>query len=161
MHSDLETRLHADHALELKLWLRLLTCTQLIERQVRSRLREEFDTTLPRFDLMSQLERSPQGLKMNELSRRLMVTGGNVTSITDQLVSEGLVERLPVTGDRRAFLVRLTAAGHDSFKHMAAQHELWIAQALGGLEDKDMKSLHRLLGLLKTSASVTPEEETA
>ena len=75
----------AEHPQALRLWLRMLTCTQLIETQVRTQLREQFDTTLPRFDLMAQLERAPEGLKMNELSRRMMVTGGNVTAITDQI----------------------------------------------------------------------------
>ena len=150
---DIEARAHADHATALRLWLRLLSCTQLIEREVRTALREQFDTTLPRFDLMAQLERAPQGLKMNELSRRMMVTGGNVTGITDQLVAEGLVERLNVEGDRRAFLVRLTAAGRASFADMARAHEGWIVQAFGDLSDKDMASLHKLLGRVKHTAS--------
>ncbi len=150
--SDLETRLHTDHADELRLWLRLLTCTQLIERNVRAALREKFDTTLPRFDLMAQLERAPHGLKMNELSRRLMVTGGNITGITDQLVNEGLVERLSVKGDRRAYLVRLTDAGRSSFETMAHAHEVWITQAFEGLGEKDMAHLHKLLGRVKDSA---------
>jgi DNA-binding MarR family transcriptional regulator len=149
---DLEARLHADHAQELRLWLRMLTCTQLIERNIRSALREKFETTLPRFDLMAQLERSPQGLKMSELSRRLMVTGGNITGITDQLVSEGLVERQSVEGDRRAYLVRLTAAGHTSFAEMAREHEDWIAQAFAGLEAKEIAQLYKLLGRVKDSA---------
>lgn len=150
--SDLETRLHTDHAAELRLWLRMLTCTQLIERNIRSALREKFDTTLPRFDLMAQLERAPQGLKMNELSRRLMVTGGNITGITDQLVQEGLVERMNVEGDRRAYLVRLTPEGRASFKNMAREHEGWITQAFDGLGKKDMAQLHKLLGNVKDSA---------
>jgi DNA-binding MarR family transcriptional regulator len=150
--SDLETRLHTDHADELRLWLRLLTCTQLIERNIRSALREKFDTTLPRFDLMAQLERAPQGLKMNELSRRLMVTGGNITGITDQLVQEGLVERLSVQGDRRAYLVRLTPTGRASFEAMAHAHEAWITQAFDGLGQKDIAQLHKLLGRVKDSA---------
>ena len=82
---DLEARAHAEHPDELRLWLRLLTCTQLIEKQVRTDLREQWGTTLPRFDLMAQLEREPEGMRMNELSRRMMVTGGNITGITDQL----------------------------------------------------------------------------
>ena len=150
--SDLETRLHTDHATELRLWLRMLTCTQMIERNVRTALREKFDTTLPRFDLMAQLERAPQGLKMNELSRRLMVTGGNITGITDQLVQEGLVERMNVEGDRRAYLVRLTASGRESFANMAAEHEQWIREAFDGLGKKDMAHLHKLLGSVKDSA---------
>jgi DNA-binding MarR family transcriptional regulator len=121
---DMEARAHSEHPEALRLWLRLLTCTQLVEKQVRGALREQFDTTLPRFDLMAQLERVPEGLRMNELSRRLMVTGGNVTGITDQLVAEGLVERMEVAGDRRAYRVRLTARGRQSFHAMARAHEL-------------------------------------
>jgi DNA-binding MarR family transcriptional regulator len=129
---DMEARGHSEHPEALRLWLRMLTCTQLVEKQVRTQLREQFDTTLPRFDLMAQLERSPEGLKMNELSRRMMVTGGNVTGITDQLVAEGLVERVDVEGDRRAYRVRLTPRGRKLFDEMASEHEAWIVAAFEG-----------------------------
>ena len=152
---DMEARGHSEHPEALRLWLRLLTCTQLIEKQVRAELRERFDTTLPRFDLMSQLERSPDGLKMNELSRRMMVTGGNITGITDQLVTEGLVERLEVAGDRRAFRVRLTALGRKSFEDMARQHEGWIVDAFSGLSAREINALHTLLGKVKQHHSGT------
>ncbi|MFC7407537.1 MarR family winged helix-turn-helix transcriptional regulator [Hydrogenophaga atypica] len=146
---DLEARAHSEHPEALRLWLRLLTCAQLIEKQVRTGLREGFDTTLPRFDLMAQLERHPEGLKMKELSRRLMVTGGNITGITDQLVTEGLVERLEVEGDRRAWRVRLTPRGHSMFSAMAQQHEAWIVQAFESLQPREVEQLHRLLGKVK------------
>jgi DNA-binding MarR family transcriptional regulator len=146
---DLEARAHSEHPEELRLWLRLLTCTQLIEKQVRNELREQFGTTLPRFDLMSQLERAPDGLKMNELSRRMMVTGGNITGITDQLVTEGLVERVDVEGDRRAWRVRLTPRGRRLFDDMAQQHEAWIVDAFAALNAKEIAQLHKLLGKVK------------
>jgi DNA-binding MarR family transcriptional regulator len=146
---DLEARAHSEHPEELRLWLRLLTCTQLIEKQVRNELREQFGTTLPRFDLMSQLERAPDGLKMNELSRRMMVTGGNITGITDQLVAEGLVERVDVEGDRRAWRVRLTPRGRRLFNDMAQQHEAWIVDAFAALNAKEIAQLHKLLGKVK------------
>ncbi|HEX5738360.1 MAG TPA: MarR family transcriptional regulator [Hydrogenophaga sp.] len=146
---DLEARAHSEHAHELRLWLRLLTCSQLIEKRVRTGLREQFDTTLPRFDLMAQLERHPAGLKMKELSHRLMVTGGNITGITDQLVAEGLVERMEVEGDRRAFRVRLTDRGRASFASMAQHHEQWIVAAFEGLGVRELDQLYRLLGKVK------------
>jgi len=146
---DLEARAHEDHHNALRLWLRLLTCTQLIEQQVRSRLRDRFETTLPRFDLMAQLERSPDGLKMNELSRRMMVTGGNVTGITDQLEAEGMVQRVPLQGDRRALLIRLTPTGKKAFAEMARVHEGWIVESLAGLTEREVETLHRLLGKVK------------
>src|SRR6476469_9561843 len=135
---DMEARAHSEHPEALRLWLRMLTCTQLVEKELRGRLRGQFDTTLPRFDLMAQLERAPDGLKMNELSRRMMVTGGNVTGITDQLVAEGLVDRVGVEGDRRAYRVRLTSKGRKSFNDMARQHEGWIVEAFSALSEKDM-----------------------
>ncbi|MES2941066.1 MAG: MarR family transcriptional regulator [Pseudomonadota bacterium] len=149
---DMEARAHSEHPEALRLWLRLLTCTQIVEKDVRARLRERFDTTLPRFDLMAQLERAPEGLKMNELSRRMMVTGGNVTGITDQLVAEGLVERIDVAGDRRAYRVRLTPKGRKLFNEMARQHESWIVDAFAGLNAKDIATLYRLLGKVKDHA---------
>jgi DNA-binding MarR family transcriptional regulator len=140
-----------DHS-ALRIWLRLLTCTQLIERRVRSGLREEFGTTLPRFDLMAQLERHRDGLKMNELSRLLMVTGGNITAIVDQLEKEGLVERLDDSADRRAWLIRLTAAGEKSFTEMARAHEQWVVELLAGLTRKEHDELLKLLAKLKQHA---------
>lgn len=146
---DLEARVHSAHPEALRLWLRLLTCTQLIEKQVRTGLRDEFNTTLPRFDLMAQLEREPQGMKMTELSRRMMVTSGNITPVTDQLVNEGLLERLSVEGDRRAWLIRLTPQGRALFKKMAKRHEVWIVQAFGTLSSEEVQHLHALLGRVK------------
>ena len=149
---DMEARAHSEHPQALRLWLRMLTCTQLVEKEVRTRLREQFGTTLPRFDLMAQLERSPEGLKMSELSRRMMVTGGNVTGITDQLVAEGLVDRIDVEGDRRAWRVRLTPRGRKLFNEMAREHEAWILEAFDGLTERDVANLHRLLGKVKDAA---------
>jgi len=140
-----------DHS-ALRIWLRLLTCTQLIERRVRSNLREQFATTLPRFDLMAQLERYKRGLKMSELSRLLMVTGGNVTGIVDQLEKEGLVERLDEPADRRAFRIRLTRAGEKIFAEMARAHEEWVVELLSGLSRREADDLLKLLAKLKSHA---------
>ena len=159
---DQEARLDgvptAEHPQALRLWLRLLTCTQLVEKRVRGGLRASFDTTLPRFDLMAQLERSRDGLKMNELSRRMMVTGGNVTGITDQLVAEDLVERVAVDGDRRAYRVRLTAKGRRVFGDMALAHEAWVVDAFSNLSRSETDTLHRLLGKVKQHTQAVTKE---
>lgn len=150
---DHETRAHGDDHAALRLWLRLLTCTNLIETAIRAELRGAFDVTLPRFDLMAQLYRHPDGLKMGELSQRLMVTGGNVTGIADQLAREGLISREPDASDRRAWRVSLTPAGRKSFARMAEHHEAWVAGLMKGLGDADRDLLHTLLGRLKTAVS--------
>lgn len=139
-----------DHT-SLRLWLRLLTCTTLIENRVRGQLRTEFETTLPRFDLMAQLARNPDGLKMGELSQCMMVSGGNITGITDQLEKDGLVERVTLPGDRRAWQVRLTQAGRESFDVMAVEHEAWIIGMMGSLTVQEQQQLYTLLGKLKQS----------
>jgi DNA-binding MarR family transcriptional regulator len=150
---DRESRAsRADHE-ALRLWLRLLTCTSLMEAAVRAELRHDFDCTLPRFDLMAQLERNPDGLRMGELSKRLMVTGGNVTGITDQLVREGLVTRAAPPDDRRAFVVRLTSAGRKHFLRMAESHEAWVVKLVSGLSVPERRQLFELLAKLKKSVT--------
>ena len=129
----------------LRLWLRLLKLTGQIERELRQRLRDEHDTTLPRFDVMAALHRFPGGLKMSELSNTLRVSNGNVTGIVDRLAEEGLVERVAVAGDRRAQLARLSAAGHSRFETMAAAHEAWIDELLGGISAQDAEAVIGLL----------------
>jgi DNA-binding MarR family transcriptional regulator len=127
----------------------MLSCTVKIENEIRGRLRSEFGITLPRFDLMAQLERHPEGLRMGELSQRMMVTGGNVTGITDQLQRENLVERVSDPGDRRAYSVRLTAAGRRTFRKMARVHEDWIVELLDGVPPSEKEKLIDLLSRLK------------
>ncbi len=149
IEKDLETRLANDHHQAIKLWLRMLTCTNRITSKIRSRLRENFNTTLPRFDLLAQLERHPEGLKMSELSKRMMVTTGNVTGITDQLEAEGLVRREVDPSDRRSFVVKLTPEGRRLFGEMAAVHEGWVIELFEGLSSEEKETLYALLGKLK------------
>jgi DNA-binding MarR family transcriptional regulator len=148
-NADAETRVRDDHHLSVRLWLRMLACTNRIENAVRQNLQTKFETTLPRFDLMAQLERAPRGLKMSELSQRMMVTGGNVTGITDGLEKDGLVVREVDPTDRRVFYVKLSADGQRQFRRMAAEHEQWIIELFEGMSVKNKKQLAELLGELK------------
>jgi DNA-binding MarR family transcriptional regulator len=137
-----------DHA-SLKLWLRLLACTTQVETEIRRRLRSRFGISLARFDFMAQLYRHRQGLKMKALSRCLMVTGGNVTGLTDELERDELVRRKPDPADRRSSLVRLTPKGRRTFETMAKEHERWILELLGSLDAATVQHLYRSLGTLR------------
>ncbi|PJJ21877.1 DNA-binding transcriptional regulator, MarR family [Janthinobacterium sp. OK676] len=152
---DLASRLTQDHHQSLKLWLRMLSCTVKIENEVRTRLRATFGITLPRFDLMAQLERFPDGLRMGELSKRMMVTGGNITGITDQLEQEKLVVRVVDPKDRRSYSVKLTPAGRRAFDEMARVHEGWIAELLHGVTPDDKTQLIDLLSHMKQQLNDT------
>lgn len=138
----------ADHA-ALKLWLRMLACTTQIEDEIRRRLRTRFDISLPRFDYMAQLYRQPAGLKMSELSRFLMVTGGNVTGVTDELVREGMVSRQNSPTDRRTWIVCLTPKGRETFESMAKEHEQWILELFSGMDAPTVQTLYSQLGALR------------
>ncbi len=152
---DAETKaveMPEDHREELRLWLRLLTCTALIEGDVRRRLRERFDVTLPRFDLMAQLDKAPDGMTLSDLSKRMMVSNGNLTGLVDRLVASGHIVRTVSPTDRRATVISLTDSGRAEFRAMAAEHELWIADLFGDLTARDRDDLMRLLGKTKLSA---------
>jgi DNA-binding MarR family transcriptional regulator len=152
---DAETKVTerpGDHESELRLWLRLLTCTTLIEGEIRRRLRQEFDVTLPRFDFMAQLDKSPGGMTLGELSRRMMVSNGNVTGLSERLVALGLLDRRQSPSDRRAQLVSLTQEGRRAFRAMARAHAGWIAEIFSDLTSADADALMRLLARAKASA---------
>ena len=110
----------------LRLWLRVLKATRAVESEIRENLRNDFATTLPRFDVMAALMQHQKGLKMSQLSGVLKVSNGNVTGIIERLVEDGHVLREAVPGDRRASLVRMTDQGRDEFTRQAAAHEAWI-----------------------------------
>ena len=148
---DFESGLTQDDRLDLRTWLRLLTCANMIEGEVRARLRSEFDITLARFDLLAQLDRAGHGLSMGELSRRLMGTNGNVTALIDRLVGEDLVVRRADPDDRRTQIIELTAAGRRAFARMSDAHARWITGLFDELDRKTLAALYRNLGALKTS----------
>jgi DNA-binding MarR family transcriptional regulator len=161
---DSETKaveLPEDHGSELRLWLRLLTCTTLIEGEVRSRLRERFNVTLPRFDLMAQLDKVPEGMTLSDISKRMMVSNGNVTGLVERLVESGYLDRRTSEFDRRVQVIRLTKIGRAEFRKMAAEHETWIADMFSDLTRKDVRELMRLLAKAKLSAQKTAARRTS
>jgi len=156
-----EARMQQHDHIDVRLWLRLFSCSMQVEQQIRQKLRQRFDMTLSRFDFMAQLDRYPEGLRMNVLSRYLMVTGGNVTGLTDQLVKEGLVERVQDAQDRRSWLVRLTDKGRKQFAAMAEEHEQWLAHLFEGLDKPSKEALYAQLGALRlhlVQRQSTPQE---
>lgn len=161
-HGDLETGLTSDDRLDLRTWMRLLTCANMIESEVRARLRTEFDITIARFDLLAQLDRTSQtgdgGLTMGELSRRLMVTNGNVTSLIDRLVDENLITRRADPDDRRTQIIELTAGGKRIFRKMSAAHAGWISELFDGVDRKTLETLHDNLAGLKASLNAPGDD---
>jgi DNA-binding MarR family transcriptional regulator len=147
----------------VKTWLRLLSCTTQIETEIRRRLRLHFDMTLPRFDYLAQLHRfhqeQPEGLRMSALSRYLMVTGGNVTSLTDELEKSGYVTRQVDPEDRRSTRIALTTRGKRAFERVAEEHERWVIELLAGLDAGDGEQLHALLGRLRLSLTRRLQDE--
>lgn len=144
----------------LRLWLRILKVQRILERELRERLRVEFDTTLPRFDVLAALHRAAlhragDGLTMGELSGVLRVSNGNVTGIVDRLVGDGLVVRVPVAGDRRAMVVRLTARGVEHFAELAKAHEAWVGDLLGSVDQEEAEVLTEALAAIGQSLEGT------
>lgn len=141
----------------LRLWLRLLTVSRRIETQLRDNFRTEFETTLPRFDVLAALDRHSDGLKMSELSVVLRVSNGNITGIIDRLVEDGHAKRLAVPGDRRASRVCLTRAGKTQFQYLAQAHEKWLDDLLSGFSSQEASEMSQRLKMLQDQISKTVE----
>jgi DNA-binding MarR family transcriptional regulator len=141
----------------LRLWLRLFTTSALIERRLGSALKKRFGSSLPRFDLLAQLDRAPEGLGMTELSERLLVTGGNVTWLVRTLARDGYVVRERAAHDARAAVVRLTPAGRTHFAAMARAHERWVDALLASVPPAARLALDSHLATLKRDVAHHPE----
>jgi DNA-binding MarR family transcriptional regulator len=153
-----EARVQSTDHSAVRLWLRLLSCSTQVEQVIRTRLRERFDITLPRFDYLAQLERYPSGLRLTNLSRNLMVTGGNVTLLTEQLVADGWVVRTVDALDRRSAIVSLTPEGRAHFLQMAAEHEQWLVELFARFDGAHREILYEQLGRLR--AQLAPRGTT-
>lgn len=138
---------------ELRMWVRLLACAKIGEKQLRRRFEDEFQTTLPRFDVLAALHRAPEGLRMSALSRALLVSNGNVTLVVRQLQENGLVETHINPKDARSAIVSLTAAGKQRFMILAEAHHRWISEIFDGVSESDMDMLAQLLGRVRSELS--------
>ena len=160
MPDELSSR-HDEAPSPVRLWLRLLSCTMLIERRLAGGLRRQFGTTLARFDLLAQLAHARDakldGLTMSELSRRLMVSNGNVTGLVSRLVREGLITRRTSMADRRAQIVCLTPKGEQALRSMIPEHHTWLAELFADVQPEERKQLYELIGALKTAVEAAPD----
>jgi DNA-binding MarR family transcriptional regulator len=145
-----DARRDTDSKARLRLWVRLLRATRMIEAETRERLKAQFNLTMPRFDVMAALYRKPGGMLMSEISRFLLVSNGNVTGIVERLAADGLVVRAQRDGDRRTSFVRLTAKGRAAFAEMSAAHEAWIDQLLGGIAVREAELLSAKLNSFRS-----------
>ena len=157
LSEERQDEVSSDIQLDLRTWLKLLTCTTLISGELRRQLREQFDFTLPRFDMLAQLDREPGGLRLGELSKRMMVTNGNLIGLVERLVQEGLVKRETDPQDRRAFIVRLSRAGKTKFAAYAKENERLVLSLFDEVDPKTVRALMDNLALLKASAGRTAE----
>ena len=161
VEGDNKTEDGADNRAQIRLWLRLLACTSLIGTELRRQFREEFDFTMPRFDVLAQLDREPGGLVLGELPKRLMVSAGNLTPIVDRLVEDGYITRTPSPLDRRVQIVCMTVEGRRAFRRMAKKHGLWLASLLAAFPKERLEGLVNELDELKNavkSATQQPRE---
>lgn len=144
---------------DVRVWLRLLSCSTIIEKRLRRRFVEQYDTTLPRFDVLAALEREPDGVTMGDLSRALLVSNGNVTALVRQLETQGYVVSRQAPDDRRSSIVALTPAGRAHFDELAAAHHGWIKGMFAGMDREEQAALYALLATLKASIAAEDQDE--
>ena len=144
---------------QLRLWLRMLSITKMVSQEIRRRLRVEFGATLPQFDLLAQLYREPDGLRLSDLSRRTMVTNGNITGLADRLEADGLIVREMLNGDKRVTVAKLTRRGRETFAVMAKAHESWQRELMADVDEETVAASLKLLATVKASVSRRLVEE--
>src|SRR6185369_6281653 len=86
--------------------IKLMRASDLIERQIRESL-SLADLTPSQLGVMECLLHLGPMIQ-SDLALKLLKTGGNITMVVDNLEKKGLIDRSPVQGDRRSYLIKLT-----------------------------------------------------
>ncbi len=134
--------------IDTSLWVRLLTCHNLVLTELRKNF--EGECTLARFDLVANLDQE-DGQTLAALSRRMLVTAGNLTGLVDRAERDGVVVRKADPRDGRLVRVYLTHKGQRLAKELVPAHGAQVAKLLGGLDVSERRELRRLLGKLRDS----------
>ena len=133
------------------LWLVLMKAHRTLER-LATRSIKSSDVGLSDFAVMEMLlHKGPQ--IVNEIGHRVELTSGAITTAVDRLASRGLVKREAHSSDRRARVVRLTAAGERHAAKIFATHKAAMDLAAKGLSKTERAMLIELLKKLGTSAA--------
>jgi DNA-binding MarR family transcriptional regulator len=90
-------------------------------------------------------EEGQSGLRLTDLSDRLLIRPPSVTGAVDRLERAGLVARDQATIDQRSKLVGLTPKGRELIQRIMAVHGQQIVRVLGGLTKREQAEFHRLL----------------
>src|SRR5437764_11380462 len=102
------------------LWLVMMKAHRAL-KLLATRSIESSQMGLSDFAVMEMLlHKGPQ--PVNEIGRRIDLTSGAITTAVDRLESRGLVTREAHATDRRARIVRLTAAGKQQAAKVFASH---------------------------------------
>lgn len=134
-----------EEAQHRRAWLGLVRCFSSIERVLMRRLSDEFNSSLPRYDVLTALALAPEALTMGELASMLMVTKGNITGVVARLKKEGLVRKAASETDRRVQSVTMTKKGRELWGAMHAHYDRTVAEVLSGQSREDLRALTQVL----------------
>lgn len=157
--SDRAARLSADKPQELA--FRALVRTMGLLDRVMQPYFAQFGISGTKWGALRALHRAEAeghaGLRMTELSERLLVRPPSVTGVVDRLERDGLVARDAALEDLRAKLVRLTAKGRRLVEQVLAGHAGQIAEFMSGLKSAEQVELMRLLERLSGHLEIVAE----
>ena len=139
-------------------WLSLVRCFSSIERVLMQHFADEYNSSLPRYDVLTALALSPGGLTMGELASMLMVTKGNITGVVRRLKTDGLVRKVTSKVDRRVQSVTISAKGKRLWDKMHADYDRIISEILSGQSNKDLRALARFLEQTRVAVLKQTEE---
>ncbi|MBL1215224.1 MAG: MarR family transcriptional regulator [Ignavibacteriae bacterium] len=129
--------------LALDTWVKLARAYSSLNKKSLENIRA-FGLTQPQFGVIEALGHLGP-MKIGVLCAKMLVSGGNMTLVLDNLEKLGLIERVHSKEDRRAIVIQLTKKGDSLFKKIFSNHAVFISELMGVLDEKEQKELGKLL----------------
>ena len=129
--------------LALDTWVKLARASSSFNKKSLENIRS-FGLTQPQFGVIEALGHLGP-MKIGVLCNKMLVSGGNMTLVLDNLEKIELIERVHSREDRRAILIQLTEKGHSLFTKVFSNHAEFIYSLMAVLTEKEQKELGKLL----------------
>lgn len=142
--------------LSLKTWVKLARSFNTINKVVNEEI-NTYGVTPSQFGVLEALYHLGD-MPIGKLGEKILVTGGNMTVILDNLEKQGYIERIKSPTDRRSLFIKLTEKGRTLIEQVFPGHKLFVAEIISVLTEEEQIVLGSLLKKLGLSIKNKKEE---
>ena len=138
-------------------WIALVRTHARLWDQVEAQMRQDSGLTMPRYDVLMQLDMAGGRLGLTELASTVVLSPSGLSKLLDRMEASELLRREADPRDARSTFARITPRGRSLVKKARQSHHAWLQRAFGdALDDRDVADLSRIMGRIDAQ---TPSQQ--